>query len=95
MASLVRSTPEWEAELGRRIKAARKERHLTQQELADRSNVSRSAIKYLEAGNGSSLATFLNVARALCLEGDLEKIFSPVSTISPLALLEARRKSSR
>lgn len=90
--SIVRSTPEWEAELGRRIRATRKQRKLTQQELADRSNVSRSAIKYLEAGNGSSLATFLNVSRALGLEGELEQIFAPVSTISPLALLEAKRK---
>lgn len=92
MTSIARSTPEWEAELGRRIRATRKQHKLTQQELADRSNVSRSAIKYLEAGNGSSLATFLNVSRALGLEGELEQIFTPVSAISPLALLEAKRK---
>ncbi len=95
MSSLIRSTPDWEAELGRRIRATRKQGKLTQQELANRSNVSRSAIKYLEAGKGSSLATFLNVARALGLEGNLEKIFTAVSTISPLALLEEKRKGAR
>lgn len=94
MASLVRSTADWEAELGRRIRATRKQRKLSQQGLADKSNVSRSAIKYIEAGNGSSLATFLNVVRALGLESDLEKIFTPVSSISPLAILEAKKKAN-
>lgn len=95
MARLARSTPDWEAELGHRIRDIRKQRNLTQQELADKSNVSRSAIKYLEGGNGSSLATFLNVARALGLDADLEKVFMQTSEISPLALLEAKRKASR
>lgn len=95
MRASLRSTQEWEAELGQRIKATRKQHNLTQQELADRSNVSRSAIKYLEAGHGSSLATFLNVSRALGLDRDLEQIFTTVSTISPLALLAAKKKSSR
>ena len=95
MGIVVRSTPEWEAELGRRIRATRKQAHLTQQELADRSNVSRSAIKYLEAGHGSSLATFINVSRALGLDESLERVFATVSTLSPLNLLETQRKSGR
>ena len=95
MRTILRSTQDWEAELGQRIRATRKQQRLTQQELADRSNVSRSAIKYIEAGHGSSLATFLNVARALGLDKSLEQIFTTVSTISPLALLEAERKSNR
>lgn len=94
MGTIVRSTQDWEAELGRRVRAIRKQQKLTQQELAQRSNVSRSAIKYLEAGNGSSLATFLNVCRALGLDQNFEKVFMTASTISPLALLEAKRKSS-
>ena len=92
METAVRSTREWEAEIGQQIRATRKQQRLTQQELADRSNVSRSAIKYLEAGNGSSLATFLNVSRALGL--DLNQVFMTVSTVSPLALLKAKRKTS-
>lgn len=87
----IRSTQQWEAELGRAIAATRKQHKLTQQALADRSNVSRSAIKYLEAGNGSSLATFLNVSRALGL--DLDQVFDSVSSVSPLALLKAQRKT--
>lgn len=95
MGTIVRSTPEWESELGGRIRIARKQQHMTQQELANRSNVSRSAIKYLEAGHGSSLATFLNVSRALGLGESLDRVFATISTISPLALLEAQRKSGR
>lgn len=89
----VRSTSGWEAELGNRVRLVRKARKMTQQELADRSNVSRSAIKYLESGKGSSLATFLNVVRALDLDENLEQIFAVVSTISPLALLRDKKKS--
>lgn len=95
MGTVVRSTPEWESELGGQIRAARKQQHLTQQELANRSNVSRSAIKYLEAGHGSSLATFLNVARALGLDESLDRVFANISTVSPLALLAVQRKSGR
>ncbi|MDP1720098.1 MAG: helix-turn-helix transcriptional regulator [Candidatus Nanopelagicaceae bacterium] len=93
MAGIVRSTADWETELGNRVRAVRKQRKMTQQELADRSNVSRSAIKYLEAGHGSSLATFLNVVRALELDENLDQIFAVVSTISPLALLQDKKKS--
>ena len=91
--AIIRSTPEWEAEIGGRIKAARKAQRMTQQALADRSNVSRSAIKYLEAGRGSSLATFLNVIRALGLDESLEEVFAVVSSLSPLAILQAKKKS--
>ena len=90
---IVRSTSDWEAELGNRVRLVRKQRKMTQQELADRSNVSRSAIKYLESGKGSSLATFLNVLRALGLDENLEEIFAVISTISPLALLQAKKRA--
>ena len=93
--AIVRSTPGWEEELGNRVRVVRKQRKMTQQELADRSNVSRSAIKYLEAGKGSTLATFLKVVRALGLDENLDQIFAVVSTISPLALLHAKKKSGR
>lgn len=93
--AIVRSTSGWEAELGNRVRLVRKARKMTQQELADRSNVSRSAIKYLESGKGSSLATFLNVVRALDLDENLEQIFAVISTISPLALLRDKQKSGQ
>lgn len=93
MVAQVRKTSDWEIELGARVRLVRKQRKMTQQELADRSNVSRSAIKYLESGKGSSLATFLNVVRALDLDENLHQIFAVVSTVSPLALLQAKKKA--
>ena len=92
MSEVVRSTNDWEIELSRRIRVARKQQGMTQQELADRSNVSRSAIKYLESGAGSTLATFINVVRALGLDTSFDQIFGEVSTISPLEIIEAKRK---
>jgi transcriptional regulator with XRE-family HTH domain len=95
MASIVRSTQEWEAELGHRINAIRKQRGMTQEELASRSNISRSAVKYLEAGRGSTLATFVKVARALELDEIFDQIFAVSTPISPLAMLAAQRKNVR
>ncbi|MCX6430323.1 MAG: helix-turn-helix transcriptional regulator [Actinobacteria bacterium] len=95
MAGIVRSTEEWEAELGRRINLIRKQRGMTQEELAQRSNISRSAVKYLEAGKGSSLASFVKVARALELDEIFDQIFAVSSPISPLAILAAKRKLER
>lgn len=95
MAGIVRSTEEWEAELGRRINVIRKQRGMTQEELAQRSNISRSAVKYLEAGKGSSLASFVKVARALELDEIFDQIFAVSSPISPLAILAAKRKLER
>lgn len=95
MVVQARKTSDWKIELGRRVRLVRKERRMTQQALADRSNVSRSAIKYLESGKGSSLATFLNVVRALDLDENFEQIFAVVSTVSPLALLQAKKKAGQ
>ena len=95
MANIVRSTQEWEAELGRRINATRKQRGMTQEELAQRANISRSAVKYLEAGKGSTLASFVMVARALELDEIFDQIFAVTTPISPLAMLAAQRKRER
>jgi len=95
MGMIVRSTKGWEQEIGARIRAIRKRSELTQQELADLANVSRSAIKYLEAGHGSSLATFIGVAKALNLDKEIDQIFALSSQISPMALLAKKSKSKR
>jgi transcriptional regulator with XRE-family HTH domain len=95
MKTVVRSTKDWEVELGERIHATRKQQEMTQQDLADRANVSRSAIKYLEAGRGSTLATFVKVIRALGLDGSFDQTFAATSRISPLAIIQAKKKSGR
>lgn len=95
MGAIVRSTRDWELELGGRIQIVRKQQGMSQQELADRSNVSRSAIKYLESGKGSTLATFVKVARALGLDESFDQTFGVVPTVSPLAIIQAKRKLNR
>lgn len=85
-----RTTEQWEAELGARIRSARKRLHLTQAQLSERANISLSAERALEQGAGSSLASFIKVLRALGLENDLDRTFLPRTTVSPMAILRAR-----
>ena len=91
----MRGTHDWEVELGKRVQIIRKSQGLTQQELAERSNVSRSAIKYFESGNGSTLSTFVKVARALGLDASFDQIFGVTPVASPMAAILAKRKTSR
>lgn len=90
MSQVVRSTDAWESELGQRMRAARKRARLSQAALAERANVSLSAVKSLEAGRGSSLKTFVSVVRALELDAGLDRVFAVTSTVSPVAMLQAR-----
>jgi transcriptional regulator with XRE-family HTH domain len=92
MSQVVRSTQAWESELGQRLRSARKGARLSQAALATRANVSLSAVKSLEAGRGSSLKTFICVVRALDLDVGLDRVFAVTSTVSPVAMLQARGK---
>jgi transcriptional regulator with XRE-family HTH domain len=87
-----RTLPEWEAELGRQVRALRTRAGLTQVELAERANVSVGTIRNLEAGVGSTLSTLIEVARALDRTEWLEMLAPPVR-VSPLELLEARERA--
>jgi len=90
MAQIARTTQAWEVELGHRMRAARKRAKLSQQALATHANVSLSAVKSLEAGQGSTLRTFVSVVRALDLDANLDRAFAVTSAVSPVALLNAR-----
>ena len=90
MGGIVRSTDAWEAELGHRLRATRKRARLSQAVLATRANVSLSAVKSLEAGRGSTLRTFVSVVRALNLDTGLDRMFAVTSSVSPVAMLQAR-----
>ncbi|HVB70377.1 MAG TPA: helix-turn-helix transcriptional regulator [Acidimicrobiales bacterium] len=86
------TTAEWEERLGVDARRLRLEQSLTQAELAERSNVSLSAVKSLEGGRGSSLATLIRVARALG-RTDWLSSFAPVEpSVSPIALLRERQR---
>jgi transcriptional regulator with XRE-family HTH domain len=58
------TTEEWERRLGADARRLRLAQGVTQVELAQRANVSVSALKYLEWGRGSTLTTLIRVARA-------------------------------
>jgi transcriptional regulator with XRE-family HTH domain len=88
-------TSEWERRLGEDVRRLRRRRRLTQIELADRANVSLSAVKYLEAGKGSSLATVVRVARALDRTDWLESFIPPEPSVSPIAVLRERQRAEK
>ena len=64
-------------EIGELIKTIRKNRDMTQLELADRLNVSRNTISNLESGKNFTIDTLLKALKELDL---LDRIFNEVST---------------
>jgi len=87
------TTPDWEQRLGGDVRVLRRHLRLTQVELAERANVSVSSVKYLESGRGSSLATFIRIARALERTEWLGAFAPPLPAVSPLALLRERQRT--
>lgn len=79
-----------EDELGRRIKALRLRKNITQKELAEATTLSLNTIKSLESGSGK-LSTVIAVLREL---GALDQIdsFIPEPSISPLQLAKMQGK---
>jgi len=73
-------------ELGDRLRQARLNANVTQQELADRAGVSLGALRGAEAGSGTSMTTFVRIMRALGLLDRIEMML-PVPEMSPLQLL--------
>jgi transcriptional regulator with XRE-family HTH domain len=62
-------------QLGENIKLARKRRKLTAIQVAERANISRTALYRLEKGNSSvSLGALFNVLRVLGLQDDFLKL---------------------
>ncbi|RYE62146.1 MAG: transcriptional regulator [Oxalobacteraceae bacterium] len=56
-------------EIGQFLKAARKGRQLTQEQVADMAGISRPRYREIEAGNSAArTTTLINIARALGLE---------------------------
>ncbi len=90
---LHKSVQDWEKQIGGDIRTLRHRMRLTQGDLAELANVSPSAIKYLEAGKGSSLATLVKVARALERTDWLASFAPPQATISPMAVLREQRRA--
>lgn len=89
-----RSVDEWESQLGNQIREIRIRKQMNQEDLAKNANVSLSAVRSLETGKGSSLATLIKVVRAL-EKVDWLEAFAPAISISPIQLLKAGGKKPR
>lgn len=90
-----RTLGEWEATLGDAIRQLRIEAGLDQAELADRANVSRSAIQALETGRGTRLHTLLAALRALDRMDTFDLIMPPTGPSPMEALAEAQRAAKK
>lgn len=94
MMTLTRTVEEWERELGGQFRTARIAADLDQVALAELAGVSVGAVRNLERGAGSSLATVVRVARALDRTDWLQS-FAPAVAISPLDALAQSRRGER
>lgn len=79
-------------ELGTQLRAQRLRLNLTIEEVARHSGVSINVVRRLEAGEGSTLHSFVAVLKTLRRQDWLTSLQPPV-TIDPLAML--RRKAPR
>ncbi len=80
---------EWEGILGDQVRAARLDAGLDQERLAERANVSPSAVSNLERGRGTSVRTLIAVVRALGRTDWLEGLAPPI-TVSPMRMLQGQ-----
>jgi len=85
---------EVEERIGAALRQWRIDAGLSQDELADRASLSRSAIQAIETGRGSRLETLIRVLRALGREDVLDAL-TPRTGPSPLEQLAAQRRAGR
>lgn len=83
------STKEWEMELGQQVRAIRLRQNIDQQRLAEQAGVALNAVKNLEGGKGSTVASLTKILRAL---GRVEWLstLAPAVSISPLQMLNEK-----
>lgn len=86
MNIVIKSTSDYELEIGEQIRRLRIANSMDQVQLAQAANVSIGSVKNLENGKGSSLKTLVMIARALNMESWLESL-SPEITVSPMQML--------
>jgi len=94
VATTHRTTAEWERRVGEQLRELRRRHQLTQAELARRASVSTGTIRHLETGAGSSLATLIQVAKALDHTEWLDAIV-PAVAVSPMDALRQRKGAVR
>ena len=88
------TTKEWEATLGRQLRALRLRQNVDQRQLAEQAGVALNVVKNLEAGKGATVKSLVKVLRAL---GRIEWLDSlaPTVSISPLQMLKSKPSRQR
>ena len=92
--NILATSDELQACLGEQIRRLRLSRDLDQLTLAERAGVSEKALRNLEAGRGSNVATLLQVIQALDALDWLQAL-APAASVSPMALLRQRPEPRR
>ena len=82
-------TPDAEVlgEIGRRLRALRKSRRMSQKEAAHRSGVSRRTLYSAEHGENSTLLTLIRLLRTYGRLGSIDS-FIPVPEVSPIDVID-------
>lgn len=89
---IVRSSADWEVEVGAQVKALRMVANLTQAELAKKANIAVGAVAGLEHARGSTLRTLVAVTRALGRTRWLEQL-APTPAVSPIQQLRDEKRN--
>jgi transcriptional regulator with XRE-family HTH domain len=87
---MARSRSDQEVELGDGVRTLRIAARLTQDELAERANISIGALKNLERGRGSTTTTLVRVVHALGRDQWLADLAPAPVSFNPLDLIQGR-----
>ncbi len=85
---------EWEAEMGRQVRALRLRQNINQQQMAQQAGIALNAVKRLEYGKGTTLGSLVQVLRVLNKADWLRTLAPPVS-ISPVQMLKMKTPRQR
>lgn len=88
-----KTTDELIADIGRDLRALRRDAGLSQALLAEKAGISERALRNLESGQGSSLGSFIGVLKALRQDGVLQAL-ALREEVSPMQMLEQRGKTA-
>jgi transcriptional regulator with XRE-family HTH domain len=88
-----RGVGEWERHLGGQIRDLRLRQNLTQAEVARRANIDRTTVGRIENGEGGSIGSLVQIARAVGREDWLDAFTPPAPGVSPIQQLRERQKA--
>jgi transcriptional regulator with XRE-family HTH domain len=87
---------EWERRVGDQIRELRLRKNLTQGEIARQANLVRTTVARIERGEGGSIHSLVQIARALGQEAWLDGFAPTAPAVSPMEMLhQERRRATR